>query len=75
MGIYDNEPSNDWMTPQREVVASLKEFADSWQMADESSSCPVKSVVSQTNDQPTDWEREQCQEIFQVYTIIRPKMN
>ena len=32
LGIYDNEPSNDWMTPQREVVDDIKTFATSWQV-------------------------------------------
>ena len=32
LGIYDNEPSNDWMTPQRDVVDDIKTFATSWQV-------------------------------------------
>ena len=32
LGIYDNEPSNDWMTPERDVVDDIKTFATSWQV-------------------------------------------
>jgi len=72
LGIYDNEPSNDWMTPEREVVDNLKQFAKSWQMTDDSNAhCPVKEPP--TLDQATAWEREACEEAFVKETSqLRP---
>ncbi len=39
-GVYDYEPSNDWMTPERRIVDNLHDFASSWQM-DKSRRCPI----------------------------------
>jgi len=72
LGVYDNEPSNDWMTPEREVVDNLKEFARSWQMTAEGDAhCPVKEPP--TMEQPTAWEKEACEQVFvQETSQLRP---
>lgn len=31
-GVYDNEASNDWMTPERAVAKKAREFVDSWRL-------------------------------------------
>jgi len=81
LGIYDNEPSNDWMTPERDVVDDIKTFATSWQMSDTqdgASQCPVKSGkdAGSEDDLPSDWEREECEKIFRRDTSsLRPCFN
>ena len=62
LGIYDNEPSNDWMTPEREVVHTLKEFATSWQMNDQDRHCPVKEPPVAAHS--TAWELAACKKVF-----------
>jgi len=75
-GIYDNEPSNDWMTPERDVVPTLKEFVQSWQMDQGNVHCPVKdrsSSSASTGQSSTNWEREECRKFFEEDTsTLRP---
>ncbi len=43
LGVYDNEPSNDFMTPMREVVEDEDVFAESWTVG--SCSAPEEAPV------------------------------
>jgi hypothetical protein len=61
LGVYDNEPSNDWMNPERELTHSLEDFVDSWVM-DKHMLCPVKfAEISVT---PTSHEVDLCDGMF-----------
>ena len=44
LGVYDNEPSNDWMTPDRNISDDLQEFADSW-LVDRKDCYQVQEVI------------------------------
>ena len=63
LGTYDNEPSNDWMTPDRRID-SLPVFAQAWAINDQ---C-LTQVTSQSDDedpQLLDFESQSaCQETF-----------
>ena len=39
LGVYDNEPSNDWMTSGRAIVSDVAQFAETWR----ADSCPSAS--------------------------------
>ena len=58
-GVYDNEPSNDWMTPERVLVPDLIEFVQSWQVGD---SCIED--YAQVSESLNSWDREKCASIF-----------
>jgi hypothetical protein len=61
-GVYDYEPSNDWMTPERRIVDNLHEFASSWQL-DKSKRCPIKHQTPDTS-LVTDSDRHKCGDIL-----------
>jgi len=65
LGIYDNEPSNDWMTSERMVVSTLEDFVNSWSM-DKEKVCPVKVKASAAlrPRQPSLQELEACDGMF-----------
>ena len=63
LGIYDNEPSNDWMNPEREVISSLEDFVKSWTM-DKGKNCPIK--FSDQMIPSTSIELDTCAEIFKT---------
>jgi len=63
LGIYDNEPSNDWMNPEREVISSLEDFVKSWTM-DKGKNCPIK--FSDQMIPSTSVELDTCAEIFKT---------
>lgn len=61
-GVYDYEPSNDWMTPERRIVDSLTDFASSWQM-DKSKRCPIKFQAPDTS-LLSESDRDKCSDIL-----------
>merc|ERR1712045_898829 len=63
LGVYDNEPSNDWMNPEREVISSLEDFVKSWTM-DKGKNCPIK--FSDQIIPSTSVELDTCAEIFKT---------
>lgn len=65
LGIYDNEPSNDWMTSERKIASNLEDFVSSWSVSDENHFCPVKIITQQI--EPTPEEMDLCQAQFDVY--------
>merc|ERR1712117_933650 len=62
LGIYDNEPSNDWMTSDREIVTSLEDFVNSWSVTHDRQ-CPVR-FFSNNPAQPTLEEAQACESVF-----------
>ena len=86
LGVYDNEASNDWMTPDREIVPSLKQFASSWQIAAEDGTdhqCPIKEELFLNSARHEDifstraWELQMCSNVFgggQNVNIVSPLM-
>jgi len=62
LGIYDNEPSNDWMTSDRQIVNSLEDFVNSWSVTHDRQ-CPVR-FFSNSPAQPTLEEAQACQSVF-----------
>jgi von Willebrand factor type D domain/C8 domain len=65
LGVYDNEPSNDWMTSERQIVTSIESFAQSWQV---DSCAEAHPIVDMSLTEPTlnltDWDREKCADFF-----------
>ncbi len=61
LGVYDNEPFNDWTSPSREVIQSNgNEVAQSWSLGDRhcaTGQSPEEKV-------PTLFERQACQDLF-----------
>merc|ERR1712012_1335821 len=66
LGIYDNEPSNDWMTSEREIVQTLEEFVNSWSVTTDRQ-CPVRFFKNSAAAQPTLEEAQAC------FSTIDPK--
>ena len=66
-GIYNHEPSDDWINPEREVTSSLEEFVQSWAM-DKDKLCPIKFSKSLLS--PTTQEKETCDNIFDTGMIL-----
>merc|ERR1719189_1437835 len=62
LGIYDNEPSNDWMTSDREIVHSLEDFVNSWSVTHDRQ-CPVR-FFSNSPALPTLEEAHACESAF-----------
>ena len=62
LGIYDNEPSNDWMNPEREVTSDLEDFVSSW-VLNKDKRCSVE--VSQDMTPRTSEELDACSYIFE----------
>ena len=60
LGVYDNEPSNDWMTSERAIVSDVGHFAESWK-ADSCSSAPYSPI----QPDPSEWDRQKCREYFE----------
>ena len=63
LGVYDNEPSNDWMTSEREIVQTLEEFVNSWSVTTDRQ-CPVKFFKNSAVAQPTLEEAQACESVF-----------
>ena len=72
LGVYDNEPANDWMMPSREIASNVEDFVASWQVGDDdedisigggsSSSCAVSSASNEIPNNPSD--RKDCKYLF-----------
>ena len=60
LGVYDNEPSNDWMTSGRAIVSNIQHFAESWKI----DSCP-SIHHSPIQPDPSEWDRQKCREYFE----------
>lgn len=65
LGVYDNEPSNDWMTADRQLVDDLPSFIHSWQVGHckditaAAAYAPLPPVLNVTV-----WDREKCADLF-----------
>ena len=76
LGVYDNEPSNDWMTSGRAIVSDVAQFAETWR----ADSCPSASYSSLRPD-PSEWDRRKCKEYFEstdsnmapCFDVVNPK--
>jgi hypothetical protein len=70
LGVYDNEPSNDWMSADRLLVEDLDSFVQSWRVG--AASCGDMSAVTAAavyTPMPlelnlTTWDREKCADLF-----------
>ena len=62
LGIYDNEPSNDWMTSERQIVSTLEAFVTSWSVTKDRQ-CPVRFFGQTPASTPE--ETEACQALFE----------
>ena len=77
LGVYDNEPSNEMMTPDRTIASSMGSFISSWKSQ---SDCPDidNEVIDGT---PSEWDRRKCGELFDndtshlfpCFEIVDPK--
>merc|ERR1712079_201276 len=70
LGIYDNEPSNDWMTSDRQIVTSLEDFVNSWSVTHDRQ-CPVR-FFSNNPAQPTLEEAQACESVFSPSSALMP---
>ena len=61
LGIYDGEPSNDFMTPERKVVRNKDEFVTSWRVGEE---CTAASSRNNISNEPTMEETQACKKLF-----------
>merc|ERR1719468_435885 len=61
LGIYDNEPSNDWMTSERQIVSTLEAFVTSWSVTKDKR-CPVRFFGR--TPQNSQQETEVCEAVF-----------
>merc|ERR1711899_171913 len=76
LGVYDNEPSNDWMTSGRAIVSDVAQFAETWR----ADSCPSASY-SPLRPDPSEWDRLKCKEYFEstdsnmapCFDVVNPK--
>ena len=67
LGTYDNEPSNDLMTPAGDVADALKKFMNSWEVDDK---CRSKNIY--TDNEVTE-THDKCSEIFEkTSSSLRP---
>ena len=64
LGVYDNEPANDWMTPERKVVNDLETFVNSWLVGeDDDNLCKVEEPHATTS--LSMMEQDQCSNLFE----------
>jgi len=70
LGIYDNEPSNDWMTSDRQIVETLEDFVNSWSVTHDKQ-CPVR-FFSNSPAQPTLEEAQACESVFSPSSALMP---
>ena len=70
LGTYDNEPSNDWMTPDRRLDSSLQDFAQAWAINDQCLTQVTQSDEGMaSNPELLDFESQSaCQETFGAET-------
>ena len=64
LGVYDNEFSNEFMTPNRTIANSVGEFVGSWRSPQD---C-VDNKFEIPQNEPTEWDREKCRELFEIDT-------
>ncbi len=63
LGLYDNEPSNDWITSERQIVDSIEDFAQSWSVTTERA-CPIAPANKEVSVEPTAEELQVCDQMF-----------
>ena len=70
LGTYDNEPSNDWMTPDRRLDSNLQDFAQAWAINDQCLTQVTQSDEGMANNpELLDFESQSaCQETFGAET-------
>ena len=61
LGVYDNEPSNEFMTLNRTIALNLRDFISSWKSPVD---CPDTNNEI-LYDEPSEWDRKKCSELFQ----------
>ena len=67
LGSYDNEPSNDLMTPEGEVVDNVKKFMNNWEVDD---NCKSKNVYVDNEGRR---KNEKCSAVFEkTSSSLRP---
>ena len=59
LGVYDNEPSNDWMLSSRQQTTDLKSFIESWKIGEER-----EEEYIQVQESLNSWDREKCANLF-----------
>ena len=59
LGVYDNEPYNDFMTKERKIEIDAGAFVQSWKVNE---NCNVG--VSNDEYSPTVWDRRKCETMF-----------
>ena len=67
-GVYDNEPSNDWMLSNRQVTEDISQFAGSWQVGDR-----CNSDYTPVSESKVRWDIKKCTNLFlSEESIFRP---
>ena len=67
LGRYDNEPSNDLMTPEGDVIDNLKKFMNSWEV---DNSCKSKNVYTDDEGRKNN---KKCSAVFEkTSSSLRP---
>ncbi|TRY75772.1 hypothetical protein TCAL_12695 [Tigriopus californicus] len=62
-GIYDNEPSNDFMAPNRDILVNPISFVQSWQLSQNTRTCSVTPYT--TEKQPSGMDLSaKCRHLF-----------
>ena len=62
LGVYDNEPSNDLMTPDSTIEESLDDFVNSWRLPGQ---CFEEEQSQKTGYvSPNEWDKRKCEVIF-----------
>ena len=61
LGVYDNEPSNDLMTPSRIIYKNVHEFVDSWKASEECVNNQVTNFIASS----VEWDIRKCEHMFE----------
>ena len=58
-GVFDNEPSNDWMLPSHRISEDLQQFFDSWKIGDDCTATQTSMNIS-----TLEWDQKKCYNLF-----------
>ena len=69
LGVYDNEPSNDFMLPNRTIIQDVQNFVEAWQVGDK---CEDDSIWKIDRSE-SKWDIGNCFKHLQHYdSTLRP---
>ena len=77
LGVYDNEPSNEFMTLNRTIASNIGDFISSWQNPGDCHDTNNEILY----DEPSEWDRKKCEELFKndtshlfpCFEVVDPK--